>query len=186
VAHVDQSVRRSHDPVRRRLRRSVSGVFDPALGGDPILFQHLFWFYSHPAVYIMVLPSMGVVSELVTAFSRKNVFGYHFVAFSSIAIAILGFLVWAHHMFVTDMSPYAKMIFSLLSFLVSTIRTWSYSVCTGILWILSGSFCCRCCTSSISRTARFCELPLNEDGKSCPHISSRRVPITRCTRFWSP
>ncbi|HSC72008.1 MAG TPA: cytochrome c oxidase subunit I [Candidatus Methylomirabilis sp.] len=95
------------------------GIFDPALGGDPILFQHLFWFYSHPAVYIMVLPSMGVVSELIACFSRKRIFGYEFVAFSSLAIAILGFLVWGHHMFVSGQSVYAGMIFSLLSFLVA-------------------------------------------------------------------
>jgi cytochrome c oxidase subunit 1 len=95
------------------------GIFDPALGGDPVLFQHLFWFYSHPAVYIMVLPSMGVVSELVACFCRKRVFGYDFVAFSSLAIAILGFLVWGHHMFVSSQSMYAGMIFSLLSFLVA-------------------------------------------------------------------
>jgi len=95
------------------------GIFDPALGGDPILFQHLFWFYSHPAVYIMVLPAMGVVSELVTTFSRKNIFGYKFVAYASIAIAVLGFLVWGHHMFVSGQSVYAGMIFSILSFLVA-------------------------------------------------------------------
>src|ERR1051326_6782081 len=95
------------------------GIFDPALGGDPILFQHLFWFYSHPAVYIMILPAMGVMSELVTCFSRKRVFGYDFVAFSSLAIAVLGFLVWGHHMFVSGQSPYAGMIFSFLSFLVA-------------------------------------------------------------------
>jgi cytochrome c oxidase subunit I len=95
------------------------GIFDPALGGDPILFQHFFWFYSHPAVYLMVLPAMGVMSELVTAFSRKNIFGYNFVAFSSIAIAVLSFLVWAHHMFATDQSDFAKLAFSLLSFLVA-------------------------------------------------------------------
>src|SRR6266487_1894018 len=95
------------------------GIFDPRLGGDPILFQHLFWFYSHPAVYIMVLPAMGVVSELVTTFSRKNIFGYKFVAFASIGIAVLGFLVWGHHMFVSGLSVYAVMIFSLLSFLVA-------------------------------------------------------------------
>jgi cytochrome c oxidase subunit 1 len=95
------------------------GIFDPRLGGDPILFQHLFWFYSHPAVYIMVLPAMGVVSELVTTFSRKNIFGYKFVAFSSMAIAVLSFLVWGHHMFVSGQSVYAGMIFSILSFLVA-------------------------------------------------------------------
>ena len=95
------------------------GVFDPALGGDPVLFQHLFWFYSHPAVYIMILPAMGVMSELVAAFSRKRVFGYNFVAFSSVAIAVLGFLVWGHHMFVSSQSMYAGVVFSLLSFLVA-------------------------------------------------------------------
>ncbi|HOC16743.1 MAG TPA: cytochrome c oxidase subunit I [Vicinamibacterales bacterium] len=95
------------------------GIFDPAYGGDPVLFQHLFWFYSHPAVYIMVLPSMGVVSELVATFSRKNIFGYTFVAFSSLAIAVFGFLVWGHHMFVAGMSVYGAMIFSILSFMVA-------------------------------------------------------------------
>jgi cytochrome c oxidase subunit I len=95
------------------------GIFDPALGGDPILFQHLFWFYSHPAVYIMVLPAMGVVSELITAFSRKRIFGYGFIAFSSIAIAVLGFFVWGHHMFVSGQSVYASMIFSFLSMMVA-------------------------------------------------------------------
>jgi cytochrome c oxidase subunit 1 len=95
------------------------GIFDPALGGDPILFQHLFWFYSHPAVYIMVLPAMGVMSELITCFSKKKIFGYHFIAFSSLAIAVLGFLVWGHHMFTSGQSIYAGMVFSILSFLVA-------------------------------------------------------------------
>jgi cytochrome c oxidase subunit 1 len=95
------------------------GIFDPAIGGDPILFQHMFWFYSHPAVYIMILPGMGVMSELVTAFSRKRIFGYTFVAFSSIAIAVISFVVWGHHMFVTGQSVYAGLIFSVLSFLVA-------------------------------------------------------------------
>ena len=95
------------------------GVFDPRLGGDPLLFQHLFWFYSHPAVYIMILPGMGVVAELVACFSKKRIFGYKLVAFSSIAISVLGFLVWGHHMFVTTQSIYAGLIFSALSFLVA-------------------------------------------------------------------
>src|SRR5450432_1508576 len=95
------------------------GIFDPAIGGDPILFQHMFWFYSHPAVYIMILPGMGVMSELITAFSRKRIFGYTFVAFSSIAIAVISFLVWGHHMFVTGQSVYAGLVLSLLSFLVA-------------------------------------------------------------------
>src|SRR5437879_7869347 len=94
-------------------------MFDPALGGDPLVFQHLFWFYSPPAVYIMILPAMGVVSELIACFSRKRVFGYGFIAFSSLAIAVLGFLVWGHHMFVSGQSVYASMIFSLLSMLVA-------------------------------------------------------------------
>ncbi len=95
------------------------GFFDPALGGDPILFQHLFWFYSHPAVYIMILPSMGIVSEVITCFSRKVIFGYEFVAISSLAIAVLGFLVWGHHLFLSGQSVYASLIFSVLSFLVA-------------------------------------------------------------------
>jgi cytochrome c oxidase subunit I len=95
------------------------GFFDPALGGDPVLFQHLFWFYSHPAVYIMILPSMGVISEVISTFSRREPMGYSFIAFSSVAIAIFGFLVWGHHMFVSTQSVYAGMVFSVLSFLVA-------------------------------------------------------------------
>ncbi|MDQ2700841.1 MAG: cbb3-type cytochrome c oxidase subunit I, partial [Actinomycetota bacterium] len=95
------------------------GVFDPKLGGDPILFQHLFWFYSHPAVYIMVLPSFAVVSEIIPCFARRPIFGYRFIAFSSIAIAVFSFLVWGHHMFVSGQSMYAGAIFSVLSFLVA-------------------------------------------------------------------
>jgi cytochrome c oxidase subunit 1 len=95
------------------------GIFDPAIGGDPILFQHLFWFYSHPAVYIMILPSMGVISELISNFSRKKVFGYEFIAFSSIAIAVFGFLVWGHHMFVSGQSIYAGLVFSFLTMVVA-------------------------------------------------------------------
>jgi len=102
--------------VERLLR---VGIFDPALGGDPILFQHMFWFYSHPAVYIMILPSFGVISEVITCFARKRIFGYVFVAFSSVAIAIIGFLVWAHHLFDAGISVYSGLIFSLLSFLVA-------------------------------------------------------------------
>jgi cytochrome c oxidase subunit 1 len=95
------------------------GVFDPALGGDPLLFQHMFWFYSHPAVYIMILPGMGIVSEIIPCFARKNLYGYAAVAMSSLGIACLGFLVWAHHMFVAGISIYAAMIFSLLSYLTA-------------------------------------------------------------------
>ena len=107
------------------------GVFDPRLGGDPVLFQHLFWFYSHPAVYIMILPGMGVVSEVISCFSRKEVFGYHFVAFSSVAIAILGFLVWGHHMFTSSQSVYAGFVFSLLSYFVavpSAIKVFNWTM----------------------------------------------------------
>jgi cytochrome c oxidase subunit 1 len=95
------------------------GVFDPAYGGDPLLFQHLFWFYSHPAVYIMVLPAMGVVSELVPCFARQRIFGYRFMAYAILGIASIGFLVWGHHMFVSGQSLAASMVFSLLSFLVA-------------------------------------------------------------------
>jgi cytochrome c oxidase subunit 1 len=107
------------------------GVFDPKLGGDPVLFQHLFWFYSHPAVYIMILPGMGVVSETIACFSRKPIFGYHFVAFASVAIGILGFLVWGHHMFVSGQSIYAGLVFSLLSYLVavpSAIKVFNWTL----------------------------------------------------------
>ena len=100
-------------------RLAKVGIFDPAIGGDPILFQHLFWFYSHPAVYIMILPGMGVVSELISNFSRKKIFGYEFIAFSSIAIAVFGFLVWGHHMFVSGQSIYAGLVFSFLTMVVA-------------------------------------------------------------------
>jgi cytochrome c oxidase subunit 1 len=106
------------------------GFFDPARGGDPVLFQHLFWFYSHPAVYIMILPAMGVMSELVAAVSRKQVFGYSFVAFSSLAIAILGFLVWGHHLFVSSQSIYAGLVFSIITMLVavpSAVKTFNWT-----------------------------------------------------------
>lgn len=95
------------------------GIFDPNRGGDPLLFQHLFWFYSHPVVYIMLLPAMGVVSETITCFSRKRIFGYSFIAMSSLAIAVFGFLVWGHHMFVSGQSHYAAMVFSVLSMMVA-------------------------------------------------------------------
>ena len=115
------------------------GIFDPRLGGDPVLFQHLFWFYSHPAVYIMILPPMGVISEVIACFSRKNVFGYSFVAFSSLAIAVFGFLVWAHHLFVAGISPYSAMVFSFLSFAVaipSAVKTfnWTATLHEGAIW----------------------------------------------------
>ncbi|MDH3258387.1 MAG: cytochrome c oxidase subunit I [Deltaproteobacteria bacterium] len=95
------------------------GVFDPSKGGDPILYQHLFWIYSHPAVYIMILPGMGVVSEIIPTFARRTIFGYKAIAFSSVAIASVGSLVWAHHMFTSGMSDTARVVFSLLTFLVA-------------------------------------------------------------------
>jgi cytochrome c oxidase subunit 1 len=95
------------------------GFFNPAYGGDPILFQHMFWFYSHPAVYIMILPAMGVISEIIPTFARKPIFGYDFIAASSIGIAVIGFIVWAHHMFVTGQSTYSAVAFSFLTFLVA-------------------------------------------------------------------
>src|SRR3984957_14473408 len=95
------------------------GIFDPKLGGDPVLFQHFFWFYSHPAVYIMIVPGMAINSELIATFSRRAVFGYFAIAMSSIGLAILGFLVWGHHLFVAGMSEYATMLFSALTFLVA-------------------------------------------------------------------
>lgn len=107
------------------------GVFDPGLGGDPLLFQHLFWFYSHPAVYIMILPGMGVVSEILPCFSRRPLFGYTAVALSSMAIAIFGFLVWGHHMFVSGQSAYAGLVFSFLSYCVaipSAIKVFNWSL----------------------------------------------------------
>jgi cytochrome c oxidase subunit 1 len=116
------------------------GIFDPALGGDPLLFQHLFWFYSHPAVYIMILPGMGVISEIIACFSRKRIFGYRFVAYASMAIAVIGFLVWGHHMFVSSQSVYAGMIFSILSFLVSVpsaikVFNWTATLYRGSIWL---------------------------------------------------
>jgi cytochrome c oxidase subunit 1 len=95
------------------------GIFDPALGGDPVLFQHFFWFYSHPAVYIMIVPAFGVVSEIFPTFSRKRIFGYKFIALSSVAIAILGFLVWGHHMFTSGQSVAAATVFSAITFLIA-------------------------------------------------------------------
>ena len=115
------------------------GIFNPALGGDPVLFQHLFWFYSHPAVYIMILPPMGAISEVIACFSRKNIFGYSFVAFSSLAIAVFGFLVWAHHLFVAGISPYSAMVFSFLTYAVaipSAVKTfnWTATLYRGAIW----------------------------------------------------
>jgi cytochrome c oxidase subunit 1 len=95
------------------------GIFDPALGGDPVLFQHLFWMYSHPAVYIIILPAMGVVSEIIPVFARRTIFGYKYIAYSSLAIAFVGSLVWAHHMFTVGMSNTGMFVFSFLTFLVA-------------------------------------------------------------------
>jgi len=95
------------------------GIFDPTLGGDPVLFQHFFWFYSHPAVYIMIVPAFGVIGDIIPVFSRKRIFGYKFIAISSLAIAFLGFLVWGHHMFVSGQSVLAGTIFSAITFLIA-------------------------------------------------------------------
>jgi len=116
------------------------GIFDPALGGDPVLFQHLFWFYSHPAVYIMILPAMGVISEVISTFSRRQPMGYTFIAFSSVAIAVFGFLVWGHHLFVSSQSVYAGMVFSVLSFLVAIpsaikVFNWTATMYKGSIWL---------------------------------------------------
>lgn len=128
------------------------GIFTPALGGDPVLFQHFFWFYSHPAVYIMILPGMAVISELITTFSQKKIFGYRLIAYSSIAIALISFLVWGHHMFASGQSPLVNMIFSALTFLVAIpsgikIFNWiatmfkgSISLATPMLYALSFLF----------------------------------------------
>jgi len=116
------------------------GVFDPRIGGDPILFQHLFWFYSHPAVYIMILPGMGVISEVIACFSRNRVFGYEFIAFSSVAIAIIGFLVWGHHLYMSGQSTYAGLVFSLLTMIVAVpsaikIFNWTSTLYQGnVVW----------------------------------------------------
>jgi cytochrome c oxidase subunit 1 len=100
-------------------RFSGIGVFDPTKGGDPLLFQHLFWFYSHPAVYVMILPGMGIVSEVIACFCRKRVFGYTAVAFSSVSIAVFSFFVWAHHMFIMGISNYSALVFSIFSMIVA-------------------------------------------------------------------
>lgn len=118
------------------------GIFDPAIGGDPLLFQHLFWFYSHPAVYIMILPGMGVISEIIACFARRRVFGYAFVALASIAIAVLGFLVWGHHMFVSGQSLYAGLLFSLLSMLVAVpsavkVFNWTATLYKGSVYFMT-------------------------------------------------
>ena len=114
------------------------GIFDPRIGGDPLLFQHLFWFYSHPAVYVMLLPGMAVISEIIACFSRKRVFGYTAVAFSSVSIAVFGFFVWAHHMFIMGISNYAALVFSLLTMLVAVpsaikVFNWTFTLYQGTI-----------------------------------------------------
>lgn len=106
------------------------GLFDPALGGDPVLFQHLFWFYSHPAVYIMIVPGMGVINEVVTCFSRRGIFGYRAIAFANVGFVIFSFVVWGHHMVVAGQSVYSALIFSVLSYLVgifSAIKVFNWT-----------------------------------------------------------
>lgn len=128
------------------------GIFDPAMGGDPVLFQHFFWFYSHPAVYIMIVPAFGIISELITVHSRKHIFGYHAIAYSSVAIAVIGFLVWGHHMFVSGQSELANLLFSAITFAVAvptaikvfswtaTLYRGSISFTTPMLYALSFIF----------------------------------------------
>jgi cytochrome c oxidase subunit 1 len=116
------------------------GIFDPALGGDPVLFQHFFWFYSHPAVYIMILPAFGIISELMGTFSRQRVYGYRAVALSSVAIALLGFMVWGHHMFVSGQSPVSSVVFSMITFLIGIpsgikIFNWIWTMYKGSVWL---------------------------------------------------
>lgn len=116
------------------------GFFDPKLGGDPILFQHFFWFYSHPAVYIMILPAMGIISEVIPVFSRKHIFGYKAIAYSSIAIAAVSFLVWGHHMFVSGQSDLANFLFSILTMLVAVptaikVFNWTATMYRGSIWL---------------------------------------------------
>lgn len=118
------------------------GIFDPAMGGDPVLFQHFFWFYSHPAVYIMILPGMGIISELISTFSQKKIFGYKAIGFSSLAIAFVSFLVWGHHMFTSGQSQIASMIFSFLTFLVGIpsgikVFNWLATMYRGSIRLLS-------------------------------------------------
>jgi cytochrome c oxidase subunit 1 len=116
------------------------GIFDPALGGDPVLFQHFFWFYSHPAVYIMILPAFGVISELIAAFSRQRIYGYRAIALSSVAIAMLGFLVWGHHMFVSGQSIVSSVVFSLITYLIGIpsgikVFNWVATMYKGSVWL---------------------------------------------------
>ena len=125
------------------------GIFDPRIGGDPLLFQHLFWFYSHPAVYVMLLPAMGVISEVIACFSRKRIFGYTAVAFSSVAIAVFGFFVWEHHMFIMGVSAYSALVFSLLTMLVavpSAIKTfnWVFTLRRGSITFAAPMFYALC------------------------------------------
>ena len=128
------------------------GIFDPALGGDAVLFQHFFWFYSHPAVYIMILPGMGIISEVIPVFARKHIFGYKAIAYSSLAIAGISFFVWGHHMFVSGQSELASLLFSVLTMLVAiptaikvfnwtaTLYKGSISLKTPMLYALSFLF----------------------------------------------
>ena len=116
------------------------GIFDPAYGGNAVLFQHFFWFYSHPAVYIMILPAMGIMSEIIATFSRREIFGYRFVAMSSIAIALIGFFVWGHHMFPNGQSGPANVIFSGLTVLVAIpsavkVLNWLATLYKGSIWL---------------------------------------------------
>ncbi|MCC9075238.1 cbb3-type cytochrome c oxidase subunit I [Litorilinea aerophila] len=110
------------------------GFFDPAKGGTPILFQHLFWFYSHPAVYVWVLPGLGIISEILPVFSRKPLFGYRWIALSSVAIALVGFLVWGHHMFVSGYSDYLRVPFMISTMLVAVPTGVKFFSWLGTIW----------------------------------------------------
>jgi cytochrome c oxidase subunit 1 len=119
------------------------GIFDPALGGDAVLFQHFFWFYSHPAVYIMILPAMGIISEVIATFARKHIFGYTAIAYSSLAIALISFLVWGHHMFVSSQSDLANFLFSILTMFVAIptaikVFNWTATLYKSSIWFTTG------------------------------------------------
>ena len=169
------------------------GVFDPKFGGDPILFQHLFWFYSHPAVYIMVLPAMGVISEVVPCFSRRPIFGYKFMAVAILAIAFLGFLVWGHHMFVSGQSMYGGLVFSILSFLIAIpsaikVFNWTTTLHRGHGARLETR---RCSTpsgsSACSRSAGspgWCSRRWPSTCTYTTRISSSRISITSWSAAW--
>ena len=172
-----------------RTRSSTSEFSIPKRGGDPLLFQHLFWFYSHPAVYIMILPAMGVISEIVACFSRKRVFGYNFVAMSSIAIAVFGFLVWAHHMFVAGISLYSALVFSFLSYLVAVpsavkVFNWTATMYKGSIYLFDADALCLRIYRSVHhrRTDRACSWRRSASMSMSPTRTSSSPTST--TSWW--